>query len=320
MKNRWLIGLLIVIGATVFVVIQPPTDVLMILALVVAWLVTLLSFTPVRRTLGLPVRWLRQHALLYWFVLLLYVCLTLGYWVVNRQPSYGRWFTGDEFTYLLLCLWGLVYLVTYEGDSDQARAMGKQLVTSKLTGLLITMTTIAFILIVAETWMRLFYVTTDAYTFTAMNYHWYNNFYWGHENSLGYRDHEPMPDVQTRIAVLGDSFAAGHGINNIDDTFPQLLEQRLGAGYDVDLVANSGWDTDSELGHLEDYPYTPNIVILSYYLNDIQYLIRYTSVSPDSNFSFPQDPTLSWIVLNFFVPNYIYYNLLQFTSPRKSVV
>jgi hypothetical protein len=69
---------------------------------------------------------------------------------------------------------------------------------------------------------------------------------------------------------------------------------------------------------LNGYPYTPNIVILSYYLNDIQYLIRYSEINPDANFSFPQDPTLNWIVLNFFVPNYIYYNLLQFTSPIRT--
>jgi hypothetical protein len=267
---------------------------------------------------GMPVRMLRKNALLYWFALLVYICLTLGYWVVNQQPTYGRYLTGDEYLYLLVCALGFVYLIGFGMNSDQARTMGAQLGKSKLTGVLITLTTVVIIFISAETWMRLFYVTTDAYTFTAMNYHWYNNFYWGHENSLGFRDHEPIADAETRIAVLGDSFAAGHGIDNIDDTFPQLLEQRLGAGYDVDLIANSGWDTDVELGQLDAYPYPPNIVILSYYLNDIQYLIRYTSVSPDNNFNFPQDPTLNWIVLNFFVPNYIYYNLLQFTSPTRT--
>lgn len=268
--------------------------------------------------IGLPLRWLRKRAPLYWLVLLVYICGTLGYWVVNRQPTYGRWLTGDELLYLGVIALGFVYLAAFDMDSTQARDMGSKLGKSKLTGVLITLTTIALIFIGTETWMRLFYVTTDAYTFTAMNYHWYNNFYWGHYNSLGYRDHEPLADAQTRIAVLGDSFAAGHGIDNIDDTFPQLLEQQLGTGYDVNLIANSGWDTDVELGYLESYPYRPNIVILSYYLNDIQYLIRYTSISPDNNFNFPQNPTLNWIVLNFFVPNYIYYNLLQFTSPTRT--
>ncbi len=320
MNNRWLNGLwlLIVVGATLLLLTPPPDETLTVLAIVVLWALTLLSFTPLRHTLGLPVRWLRRIPALYWFALLLYICLTLGYWVVTRQPTYGRWLTSDEFIYLLACLWGLLYLAFYDADQQQARAMGTKLATSKLTGILIALTTIAMILIGAETWMRLFYVTTDAYTFTAMNYHWYKNFYWGRYNSLGYRDYEPNPDAQTRIAVLGDSFAAGHGIDNIDDTFPQLLEQRLGAGYDINLIANSGWDTDVELGYLDSYPYRPNIVILSYYLNDIQYLIRYTSISPDNNFNFPQDPTLNWIVLNFFVPNYIYYNLLQFTSPTRT--
>ncbi|MFN8376466.1 MAG: SGNH/GDSL hydrolase family protein [Anaerolineae bacterium] len=319
-KNRrvrvtWLV---IMTLATFLYVLKPSDEAWVLPALVILWGFTALAFTRLRRYIGLAAQWLRWKPTLYWFILLVYLCLTLGYWVVNRQPTYGRWLTSAEFIYLLLCLWGLVYLVAYDLDEEQTRDMGTKLGKSKLTGVLITLTTIVLIFIGAETWMRLFYVTTDAYTFTAMNYHWYNNFYWGHYNSVGYRDHEPIPDAQTRIAVLGDSFAAGHGIDNIDDTFPQLLEQRLGAGYDVDLIANSGWDTDVELGYLDAYPYRPNIVILSYYLNDIQYLIRYTSISPDSNFNFPQNPTLNWIVLNFFVPNYIYYNLLQFTSPTRN--
>ena len=81
----------------------------------------------------------------------------------------------------------------------------------------------------AETYLRIFYITTDGYGFTAMNYWWYKDYGWAHLNSLGYRDYEPTPDDPahplTRIGVIGDSFVMGHGINNIDDTFPQLLER-----------------------------------------------------------------------------------------------
>ena len=175
---RWL--WVIILGlATGLYFAQPPNDEAWVLpSLVILWGFTALAFTRLRRYIGLAAQWLRWKPTIYWFVLLAYICLTLGYWVVNRQPTYGRWLTSAEFIYLLLCLWGLVYLVAYDLDEEQTRDMGTKLGKSKLTGVLITLTTLALIFIGAETWMRLFYVTTDAYTFTAMNYHWYNNFYW----------------------------------------------------------------------------------------------------------------------------------------------
>jgi hypothetical protein len=59
-------------------------------------------------------------------------------------------------------------------------------------------------------------------------------------------------------------------------------------------------------------------VVLSYYLNDIDHLLTDPTQSPDAAFDFPQNPALSWFILNFFVPNYAYYNLMQFTSPVRT--
>jgi hypothetical protein len=196
--------------------------------------------------------------------------------------------------------------------------MGSKLAKSRFTGVLLMLTSALILFSFAELGMRLFYVTTDGFGFTAMNYHWYNNFYWGNENSLGFRDYEPQPDARYRIAVLGDSFAAGHGIDNIDDTFPQMLEAQLGGAADVNLVAESGWDADAFRWRLENYPLSPNLVILSYYLNDIDYLMTAPEINPDANFNFPENPAAKWFILNFFVPNYLYYNLLQFTSPMRT--
>lgn len=291
------------------------------LALVVIWLVTAagLLFEPARKLLAAPLRWLRRRPVLYWIALLLYLTVTLGAWVVVDQPTHGRPVTALESIYLLLVAWGLVYLLAFAMDSEQARAMGRKIGSSKWAGVMVTLTTVLVLFAAAEAWLRVNYVTTDAYGFTAMNYHWYNNFYWGRENSLGYRDYEPREGADlTRIAVVGDSFAVGHGINDIDDSFPQLLEQQLGDGYDVNLVAESGWDSDVELGFLMQYPYQPDIVVLSYYLNDIDWLLRETPLNPDSNFQFPDNPALEWFVLNFFAPNYVYYNLLQFTSQARN--
>lgn len=274
----------------------------------------------IKRLLGRPLRTLRQRPVWYWTVTLLYFTLGLGAWIAGFQPTNGRWLTPVELILLAVWLIGLFALLTVDFDAGQARQLGAVLGKSKWTGVLISATTFVVLFFAAETYMRLFYVTTDGYGFTAMNYHWYQNFYWGHYNSVGFRDDEPQTgDGIRHVAVLGDSFAMGHGINNIDDTFPQLLERGLGDGYDVNVVAQSGWDTNVQLFQIQQYPIKPDIVILSYYLNDIDYLLSAPDANPDRRFDFPDNPILSWFILNYFVPNYIYYNLLQFTSVDRSV-
>jgi hypothetical protein len=313
---------LVAVGAVIFgLQALSPENPWIIPSLVVMWTVTLIGLLPSRfkKVIGAPVRWLRQHPILYWFLILVYIYVTLSRWVSQYQPTNGRPLLPVEFCYVLTIFWVFIYLLAYDADTPQIRAMGAKLGKSRLSGVLVMLTTILLIAIAAETWMRIYYITTDGYGFTAMNYWWYKNFGWGHDNSLGYRDYEPKPDAPglTRIAIVGDSFAMGHGINNIDDTFPQILERELGDSYDVNLIAQSGWDTDVEQGHLDAYPLRPNIVVLSYYLNDIDYMLQTPELNPDAIFDFPQDPTLYWFVLNFFVPNYVYYNVAQFTSPLK---
>jgi hypothetical protein len=274
-----------------------------------------------RRVFALIPRWLRARPILYWAVLLLVIFGGLALWIVPYQPTNGRPLVPIEYAYLVCWLWLILYLLFYGGDAAQTRLMGASLAHSKLTGVLITVTTLLVLFAAGEAYLRLFYITTDGYGFTAMNYHWYKNFYWGRYNNVGFRDNNPDPDAATRISVVGDSFAMGHGINHLDDTFPQILERELGgepAGVDVNVIAQSGWDSDIQLDQLNRYPYRPNIVILSYYLNDIDYLLQDPAVNPDSRFSFPEQPTLRWFILNFFVPNYVYYNLLQFTSTTRT--
>jgi hypothetical protein len=286
-------------------------------------MVTLLDAADRRRfrpPLGWIARWLRGRPALYWLTLIVVIFGGLALWTVERQPTYGRWLVADEYCYLACLLWIVLYLLFYDSQRAQLREMGVKLAKSPFTGILITITTLLILFTGLETYLRLFYITTDAYGFTAMNYHWYNNFYWGRYNSVGFRDYEPIPDRPglTRVAILGDSFAMGHGIDNIDDTFPQLLERALGADYDVNVIAHSGWDTDIQLFQLQSYPLKPDIVFLSYYLNDIDYLLTETDANPDRNFDTPDNPALSWFILNFFVPNFAYYNLMQFTSTTRS--
>ncbi|MBK8026131.1 MAG: hypothetical protein IPK19_33285 [Chloroflexi bacterium] len=277
--------------------------------------------TPLRDAVAQPLRTLRRSPALYWLVILVAFCVTLGAWLVAYQPTNGRPLVGAEFTYLCFVLWFMLYLLVFDLNRARGRTLAAGLGKSRATGVLITLTTLVVLFFLGEGYLRVFYITTDGYGFTAMNYHWYKNFLWNSLNSLGYRDYEPKADPDgtlTQIAIVGDSFAVGHGINDINQTFGQLLEQQLGDGADVLMVAASGRDSDVMVSTLDQYPIQPDIVVLSYYLNDIDYLMAGTELDPDANFDFIQDQNLHWFVLNFFLPNYIYYNLIQFTSPVRS--
>ena len=326
MKIRWFnsIWLLLLLGST-FAATQSkpePSEGWMLPILIFGWVVTATALipSPLRNLLQAALRRLRSVSFLYWLLLLVYICAAISEWLVPYQPNYGHQMRTIELVYVLWALWLFFFLIGYDMHKPQLREMGGKLGKSKFTGVLISLTTLVIIFWGAEAYLRIFYITTDAYTFTAMNYWWYRDYGWANPNSLGFRDYEPTPDDPahplTRIAVLGDSFVMGQGINNIDDTFSQLLEKKLGPGYDVNVIAMSGWDTDVELAQLQQYPYKPDIVILSYYLNDIDYLLQGSS-NPNNNFLFPEDGRVGWIVLNFFVPNYLWYNLMQFSSSAR---
>ncbi|MDX2138424.1 MAG: hypothetical protein SF123_10050 [Chloroflexota bacterium] len=263
---------------------------------------------------------LHERPLLFWLLMLVYIIVWQGWWLVNYQPTYGRPLELWEIGYVIGGFVLLLVLLATGWTSEQARAAGAKLGKSSWTGILITLTTLLFIFLAGEWYLRLFNITTDGYGLTSMNYWWYQNFGLAQDNSLGYRDDEPQPDSPdlVRIAVLGDSFAMGHGINSLDDIFAQVLERQLGTGYDVNLIADSGRDLDLHLPFLQQYPFQPNIVVYSYYMNDIDYLLTNTEQDPDANFTFIEDPNLHWFVTEFFLPNYIYYNILQFTSQQRA--
>lgn len=107
--------------------------------------------------------------------------------------------------------------------------------------------------------------------------------YPGTANRLGYRDrNHPVdkPPGTTRIVVLGDSIAAGWGIDETGNAFPALVEAALqedGGGdpeaereMEVLNFAVTGYNTAQEVETLASraLPYDPDLVLLAYCLND----------------------------------------------------
>jgi lysophospholipase L1-like esterase len=125
-------------------------------------------------------------------------------------------------------------------------------------------------LILLELYLNLFFAQPDSiYNLAQRN--WLSR-YWS-SNSLGYRDIEWSPELldgQTKIMVLGDSIVAGAGIEDSEDRFPDLLSRKLGDGYAVMNVGRPGAGTKEEIENALDYPYQPDLVILTFFVNDIE--------------------------------------------------
>lgn len=128
-----------------------------------------------------------------------------------------------------------------------------------------------FTFMVIEALIGNFYAASDGYGFTLAHKRWMKQ-HWK-KNAFGYRDREyDKKDFKDKkvIFVVGDSFAAGAGIANVKDRFSNVLKDRLGPGYVVVNIARAGWSPYHEINAINSYPVKPDLVILSYYINDIK--------------------------------------------------
>jgi hypothetical protein len=190
--------------------------------------------------------------------------------------------------------------------------MGRRLSLSRYTGVMVSLTTIVLLVIGGELVLRYGIIFSNSYARGLIHQRWVTH-YWKPLNDLTYRDYAPYinvdPGIQ-RVLVVGDSFAGGFGINNIDETFPHLLKPMLGDGFRVNVAGVPGWNTQGELEGLEAYPYQPDVLIWSYFLNDI------AEVDPEQDGGFhalfPEPPdTIKPYVNFFYLGEFLYWNLYR---------
>lgn len=133
---------------------------------------------------------------------------------------------------------------------------------------------------IAETWLRYFSIRTDAFGMTLAANRW--NALYVENNSLGCRDEEwsvAKPEGVRRIALVGDSFTYGWGIEDPGDRFGDLIQQRFDAAkpgtVQVLNVAKPGWATFEQAEFLATFlpEYEIDEVVLCYVPNDIEKII-----------------------------------------------
>ncbi|HJU66021.1 MAG TPA: SGNH/GDSL hydrolase family protein [Gemmatimonadaceae bacterium] len=99
-------------------------------------------------------------------------------------------------------------------------------------------------------------------------------------NSLGYRDREHVvakPDSARRLLVIGDSYAFGWGLSRLADRFGEQLAARLesatGTPWEAINISKADRHTRQQVEFLRaGLPYRPDVVVLVYVFNDIDYL------------------------------------------------
>jgi hypothetical protein len=100
-------------------------------------------------------------------------------------------------------------------------------------------------------------------------------------NNYGFRgdDLDISRNHRIRIAVIGDSFCWGSGVKE-KDRFTALIEERLnqekilGQEYEVYKFCMPGFNTATEVALYEQVilHFQPDILLISYFLNDINLL------------------------------------------------
>jgi hypothetical protein len=118
----------------------------------------------------------------------------------------------------------------------------------------------------------LFHESTHRFNGTLGSRAWFLN-HWA-LNEEGYRDapyDSASVGTRRKVLVIGDSFVAGHGVQDANDRFTNQLEALLpGNEFRVYNLGVGGSDTRDENKRLRAFPYKPDILIFSWYPNDIE--------------------------------------------------
>jgi lysophospholipase L1-like esterase len=136
--------------------------------------------------------------------------------------------------------------------------------------------------------------------------------YWHPVNALGFHDKEVANETgKKHVLVVGDSFAAGHGLKSVSERFSDILETKLGADkYTVYNLGVSGADSRDEAKRLEEYPVKPDVIILQYFPNDIERVGREKGISLSGSEPYADlKGPMATVVKRFYLPNFIYWQL-----------
>lgn len=171
---------------------------------------------------------------------------------------------------------------------------------------------LAFTFIFLEFFFAYMIHPSDGFGHTLSSKLWFKK-YWNPVNAYGYRDYpEKHFDGRSVLFVVGDSFVAGHGIKRIQDRFPNKLAEMLGSNWEHVVIAQNGWQTEQELAAVREQQVVPDVIVWSYFLNDIQDSAEKIGIFPKQYFAAPS-PLASKVIDKSFFFNFVYWRFVRAT-------
>lgn len=229
---------------------------------------------------------------------LMVLLVILMLWGIFILPEFSL-FTLVLYFFLLALLWGW-------GSSPEARQrIGAAFERSRFANVLIMILVFFVIFAFIEVTMRFTTIAPDGFAVTLQFRTWYDRYY--HPlNEFGYRAYEPREagEGQQSVLIVGDSYAAGHGIDDIDDVFAYQTQEILGDDYVVNLNAGIGISPNIP-EFVAPYPVQPNILVLSHFINDIEH----TGIPGIETYEeFAPNPLQAWFAGRYFLFSFLYWH------------
>lgn len=238
----------------------------------------------------------RTGPIVTWLLSLLMFIIILLLWGLVATAEYN--------TFLLIFFFSMIAFLWFMGSKEEDwRIIGSRLANNRLTNFFLIITTLLIAFASVELFMRWTMVETNVFGLNLPSREWVKRYY-RPLNELNYRAYPPQDaaDNQEHILVLGDSFAVGHGIKELDNVFAYQAGAILGENYHINLAGGLG--LSPTIDYVEIYPYQPDILVLSHFVNDIDHTIE--------NLGLPDlEPTgfVAWWEERYFLASFAYWNL-----------
>lgn len=207
-------------------------------------------------------------------------------------------------TILVLCFLGVGVALIVGAAQKRVRW-----VRTFCQNMLISYTMVLLLVGGAEIYLRYFFAQSENVLSFATN-NWLDR-YW-ETNSLGFRDREWTPadwEGKNTVMLVGDSFTVGWGIEQREDRFGDVLASKLGDEYAVINIGEYGRATPEELALLQNHPLqNPDVVILQYYLNDINYAQLKLGLQAEA-------PLAPWWAMQSHLGNFVFHRVVPVINP-----
>jgi lysophospholipase L1-like esterase len=176
---------------------------------------------------------------------------------------------------------------------------------------------LALLSVGGEIYYRFLYDTSDSLDYTKVSQRWFQR-HW-QVNSSDCRDNVNyslnIKPGKRRITFVGDSFTAGHGINDVEQRFANLI-RRTHPEWEIHLLAQPGFDTGNELKYLEgclSQHYQIDQVVLVYCLNDVGDLFPEWAEAVECLQA--EAARSGWLRRNSYLVNTLYYRIAAARNP-----